>query len=215
MYMIFDFLASTKEYQGWGFNLLTVVFLTTLFESGALVWGGWHQCKTLESTETVSAAGINVYQKMVYVAFYASELPYAIDVRSVALLASLPLFYIQARIVWALWRVNRGFSQAQWTVLCLVAVGSISSFIPWLTAPIFGAAAYVLVGVYALQPLTMLTRRTAAGLNWRETFVAVLSTLLWSIYAVLIQSWLILSFCLPLLVLSSCVLVLYMKYTTK
>jgi uncharacterized protein with PQ loop repeat len=215
--MVFEsvatFVRMSKEYQEWGYNLFTFIFLGIVVETVWLLWGLWHQNKTLWDPTRKSAEGMAILPRFLYVTFYVLGFFYSLQLMSIGLATALPLGLMQLGILLGLWRIEKKLTPLEW----LVAIGSVPVVVigstPRFTAFVYGVVAYVLVATCIAQPVKMWRNKSAEGMNWREPATAILSTGMWVVFGVLIGSLLISSFSLALLIIFSTNLYLYYRFT--
>ncbi len=215
---IVSIIQSTKEYQGWGygewgFNLFTYIFLGIIVELGWLLWGLWHQNRTLWEPGRKSAEGMAILPRFLCVTFYAVGFLYALQIRSIGLATALPLGLMHLGILLALWKINnkRLMQLERWVALGSILTVVLALYPPW-TWYLYAAVAWVLVATCLAQPRKMWRNKSAEGMNWREPAASVFTTGMWVVFGSLIGSWLIASFSLVLMVIFTINLLLYCKY---
>lgn len=216
--IIWDFLRETKEWQGLGFNQLTLVAGFILFvEAPWLLWGRWRQIQTLwepERTTPADVAGMSMTKEFAVFSYYFISFNYGVMLRSVALMTALSIGILDALIVFRLLRLKR-LAWWEWGVGLVGLSLIVAAFsTPW-RYELFLLMSTVLVFPLVAQPLEMLQRQSAAGLNPRVPLTGVFSTSVWTIYGVMIGNLMIAGFSILYLIIYTTILLLWREFRTK
>src|SRR3989344_7448088 len=105
--------AQTQEYQGCGWNMLTLGAILAVGTMALECWGVWKQIGTLWAPETKGVEGVSVTKKLLAVFYFFAAFNYALVIKSVGLSAGLVIGVLQVVIVFGLWRLKH-FAWYEW-----------------------------------------------------------------------------------------------------
>ena len=207
------FVRETKEYRGWGMNVLTLGFLLVLATTSFEVWGLSNQIVTLWSPETVSARGVSISMKLIVAIYYFAAFNRGRTGGNLGLtIAGGVVALMHLPLIVGLWRVA-GFQWWEWT-FALVSVSSIIlAFQPRWQDSVFKVISTVIAGVLLLQPLEMYLKHTASGLNLWDPAGFLASCLVWTLYGAYIKDKTVAGFSILYGCIYATTLVLWWMYT--
>ena len=185
---ITDFILNTQEYGYLGYNMLTLWFLISVVLVATELWGLSCQITTLRSEKAGKAEGISVVQKLILATYFFTGFNYALEIKSLGLCLALLIGLLQLLIILNLWHLKR-FSKLEWGIVFLCTTVVVCSFsIPFLRTSIFIVTAFALIPGLTAQPIKMMVKKTAEGLNPRDPFSFLLSSVFWIFYGLMLNS---------------------------
>ena len=185
-----EFVVSTQEYRGWGWNAMTVSFVATLFLTIFFQARGLHdQVRTIWRNR--SGDGVDVLTFVVSAAYFAVLIIYGFSIRSVTVLFNgFVLFPLYLPILVGLAKF-KGFSALEWaTTAVFLAVVMASAVLPW-KGLFFLAVSFVVLAALALQPLAMWRTKNAANVSIRFAIGFLVASSFWIVYGLAIRDALI------------------------
>ncbi len=209
----FDWVKETREYQAWGLvNAITFWFLVAVFLTFVLqLRGQYGQWETLRQASKVPK-GVSTSRMLVEILSTSVTCLYVIEIRSAAgvinTLVLLPFFLL---ISAELWRLKK----FRWYE-CLVLLGVVSFICIDLLSP-WKAQFYLVSGICSVlgnmaQPLEMLLKRSAEGLNPRYPVMFGITCAVWTSYGYSIGDILIGGIAFLQMLNHACTYLLWLKF---
>ena len=210
--MLIEFFHQTIEYQRWGFNMLTVSSLATIFFTTVLGWAFWKQDQTVR--ERHSGKSVSALWHTYYAFLSLSTLIYGFHVTSIALIYNGLLCIPRFSIILGL-RRYKGFALTEKISLAGFAVLPIAMYIlPWKD-PVFLVIAFGSIIAYAFQPWEIWKNKSAGDVDIRLIITYFIATLFWVIYSYIANIWSLMIINRIMLVLVGLTIVLWFRYRQR
>lgn len=179
-------LENTLEYQHWGVNALTASFLISLVLTFVSAWGLVQQNRTIWRDKKAEA--VSVFWLSYYGTLQLAILIYGAFTHSGALMLNglLALFYIP--ILTGL-RKYRGFSALERVSMGIFALAILLMvLLPYKSQFFFVLAVGGLVSALT-QPIEMVRKKSAQGLNIKLIGTILLGNVVWFTYGLAVGDW--------------------------
>ena len=207
---MFNIFKSTVEYQGWGWNALTVGTIGALI---LLIVESWGMVKQIQKMWADQSAGVLSVHWFGYIAgFMLACVPYGVTIKSgTIVLAASTLFVLHVPVLWGIYTF-RGYTRNE--ALGLIAYAlmlPVMIWLPWINT-LYLAFSIGTVWAVATQPWEMWRKQSRGEVEIRLVLALLISVTFWSIYAFAVNA-LALMIMNPLLgVLLVITLVLWLRY---
>ena len=180
------FFKNSVEWQGWGYNALTISFIATAVFTVLEGWGFWMQ--NLSIWRSKSGASISVSLFIYFCCLFITVIAYGFYIKSIAAIFNGMLGFLHVPILFGLWKY-KGFTKLETGALCIfpLMVPAMIS-LPWkdlmMISLLFGTIVPLLMQLYE-----MWRAKSAGVLNARFIGILIISTAFWVIYAFAIENW--------------------------
>ena len=183
---VIHFFKNTVEWQGWGYNALTISFIATAVFTVLEGWGFWMQNRSIwrnKSGESISVS-LFIYFGCLFIAVIA----YGYYIRSIAAIFNGMLGFMHLPILFGLWKY-KGFTKLEKGALYVFPLMIPAMiFFPWkdllMISLLFGT-----IIPLAMQLYEMWRAKSAGVINARFIGILIISTAFWVIYAFAIRNW--------------------------
>jgi len=204
-----DFIQNSVEWNGWGWNSLTISFFATLMFTIIQALGLSKQFYTIYR----SASGVSVSAPFFAYFFYAmvSCFFYGIFSQSIALVCNGTLGIFYFLVLFGLWKY-KGFTKIEMTLLFLFSLMVVFMIIfPWKDTLFLIFTAGGLVPM-ANQPIVMWRNKNAGVLDLGFVVVFSASVLFWLIYGLAIKNLALMIINPIALIIMFITILLWLKY---
>jgi uncharacterized protein with PQ loop repeat len=183
---VIHFFKNTVEWQGWGYNALTISFIATAVFTVLEGWGFWMQ--NLSIWRNKSGESISVVLFIYFGCLFISVIAYGYNIKSMAAIFNGMLGFLHLPILFGLWRY-KGYTKLEIGCLCAFpAMIPAMIFLPWkdllMISMLFGS-----IIPLAMQLYEMWRAKSAGVVDARFLGVLIISTAFWVVYAFAIQNW--------------------------
>ena len=183
---VIHFLKNTVEWQGWGYNALTISFIATAVFTVLEGWGFWIQNRSIwqnKSGESISGS-LFIYFGCLFVTVIA----YGYYIKSIAAIFNGMLGFMHLPILFGLWKY-KGFTKLEKGALYVFPLMIPAMIVlPWkdllMISLLFGT-----IIPLAMQLYEMWREKSAGVINARFIGILIISTAFWVIYAFAIENW--------------------------
>ncbi len=183
---VIHFFKNTVEWQGWGYNALTISFIATAVFTVLEGWGFWMQNRSIwrnKSGESISAS-LFIYFGCLFITVIA----YGYYIKSIAAIFNGMLGFLHLPILFGLWKY-KGFTKLETGALYVFPLMIPAMiFLPWkdllMISLLLGTIVPLLMQLYE-----MWRAKSAGVINARFIGILIISTAFWVIYAFAIRNW--------------------------
>lgn len=183
-------IGSTVEFQGWGFNALTISFCVSLVLTAIAGWGLLQQNKTIWQDKTARA--VSVIWLSYYCVLQLVIFVYGFVIHSAALAVNGLLALLYIPILVGLWKF-KGFTNVEkFSVTAFIAALAAMVLLPYKPAFFFAFAVGGLVSAIT-QPIEMWRKKSAEGLDIRLIGTILLGNVVWLVYGLAVQDIVLIS----------------------
>lgn len=211
-------LEQLSKVDGWSaaallalFHPIVISFLgTTVFA----ILGAQALHRQIKRIKTEGAGSVSVEWNIVFLAMFASLMPYGFERESLALVVQCALrtpFY--GVIMWRLYRFHGNFTSFQWALIALMTVAT-GLALAWPTV-VATALLWVSVVTAAHQPWKIWRTKSVAGVEPRVLVVYLASAVFWTTYGLATTDYFIVSWAVGYLVVYTSGVVVYRVYRTR
>ncbi len=207
---VISFFNNTVEWQGWGYNALTISFIATAVFTVLEGWGFWMQ--NLSIWRNKSGESISVSLFIYFGCLFITVIVYGYYIKSIAAIFNGMLGFLHLPILFGLWK-HKGFTKLEKGALsiCPLMIPAMI-FLPWkdllMISLLFGT-----IIPLSMQLYEMWRTKSAGVVDARFIAILIISTAFWVVYAFAIQNW-VMEVIYPLtLVILILILVLRFRYT--
>jgi len=181
-----DIIVQTVEYQGWGYNSLTVgtigAFTFLIFET----WGMYKQAKKIWDDRSAGVLSVHWFG---YVAgFMLACVPYGIAIKSATITtAAVVVFIFHLPILWGIY-IFRGYKKHEVIGLWLYALMLPAMvLLPWIDI-VYLACSMGTIWAFASQPWEMWRAKDRGEVEIQMIVIFLVSFTFWTIYAFAVQA---------------------------
>lgn len=207
-----------SKIDGWNTDALFVLFDPIIISFlGTLVFavlGAQALWKQIQRINSEGAEAVSVEWNLVFLAMFASLIPYGFERDSLALVIQCLLrtpFYVV--IIGQLYRYHASFTRFQWGVAGVMVAATIASlFKPTLIAT---GLLWVSVFTAAHQPWKIWRSKSTEGVELRVLVVYLMSAVFWTIYGFALKDYFIVSWAIGYAVVYSSGIVAHQIYKPK
>ena len=177
---VIHFFKNTVEWQGWGYNALTISFIATAVFTILEGWGFWMQ--NLSIWRNKSGKSISVSLFIYFGCLFITVIAYGYYIKSIAAIFNGMLGFLHLPILFGLWKY-KGFTKLETGASCVFPLmGPAMIFLPWkdlmMISLLFGTIVPLLMQLYE-----MWRAKSAGVINARFIGILIISTAFWVIYA--------------------------------
>jgi uncharacterized protein with PQ loop repeat len=207
---VIHFFKNTVEWQGWGYNALTISFIATAVFTVIEGWGFWMQ--NISIWRKKSGESISVVLFIYFGCLFTTVIVYGYYINSMAALFNGMLGFLHLPILFGLWKY-KGYTKLEIGCLCAFPVMIPAMiFLPWkdllMISMLFGS-----IIPLSMQLYEMWRAKSAGVVDARFIGVLIISTAFWVVYAFAIHNW-VMEVIYPLtLVILILILMLHFRYT--
>lgn len=208
-----NIIEQTVEYQGWGYNALTVGTIGALTFLILEAWGMYKQIRKI--WEDRSASVLSVHWFGYGMSFMLACIPYGIAFRSATIVIAVTvLFILHLPILWGIY-VFRGFKKHEVIGLCLYSLMLPAMiWLPWMDI-VYLTFSMGLIWSFATQPWEMWRAKEVGEVEIRLLIALLLSMVFWATYAFAIEALALMILNPLLFVILTITIVLWVKYRRK
>jgi uncharacterized protein with PQ loop repeat len=183
---VIHFLKNTVEWQGWGYNALTISFIATAVFTVLEGWGFWMQ--NISIWRNKSGESISVSLFIYFGCLFSTVIAYGYYIKSIAAIFNGMLGFMHLPILFGLWKY-KGFTKLEKGALCVFPLMIPAMIVlPWkdllMISLLFGTIVPLVMQLYE-----MWRAKSAGVIDARFIGILIISTAFWVIYAFAIQNW--------------------------
>jgi len=183
---VIHFFKNTVEWQGWGYNALTISFIGTAIFTILEGWGFCMQNRSIWQNKSGESISVSLFSY--FGCLFITVIVYGYYIKSIAAIFNGMLGFLHLPILLGLWKY-KGYTKLETGCLCVFPV-----MIPAMIF-IHGKNLLMIFLLFGtIMPLVMqlyeMWRAKSAGvINARFIGILIISTAFWVIYAFAIRNW--------------------------
>jgi len=183
---VVHFFKNTVEWQGWGYNALTISFIATAVFTVLEGWGFLMQNRSIWRNKSGESISVSLF--IYFGCLFMTVILYGYYIRSMAAIFNGMLGFLHLPILFGLWKY-KGFTKLEKAASCLFPLMIPAMiFLPWkdllMISLLFGTIIPLVMQLYE-----MWRAKSAGVLNARFVAILIISTAFWVVYAFAIQNW--------------------------
>jgi uncharacterized protein with PQ loop repeat len=182
---VIHFFKNTVEWQGWGYNALTISFIATAVFTVLEGWGFWMQNRSIWRNKSGESISVSLF--IYFGCLFITVIVYGYYIKSIAAIFNGMLGFMHLPILFGLLKY-KGFTKLEKGVSCVFPVMIPAMiFLPWkdllMISLMFGTIVPLLMQLYE-----MWRAKSAGVINARFIGILIISTAFWVIYAFAIRN---------------------------
>lgn len=183
---VIHFLKDTVEWQGWGYNALTISFIATAVFTVLEGWGFLMQNRSIWRNKSGESISVSLF--IYFGCLFITVIAYGYCIKSIAAILNGMLGFLHLPILFGLWKY-KGYTKLETGCLCVFPVMIPAMiFLPWkdllMISLLFGS-----IIPLAMQLYEMWRAKSAGVVDARFIGILIISTAFWVVYAFAIENW--------------------------
>jgi uncharacterized protein with PQ loop repeat len=183
---VIHFFKNTVEWQGWGYNALTISFIGTAFFTILEGWGFCMQNRSIWQNKSGESISVSLF--IYFGCLFITVIVYGYYIKSIAAIFNGMLGFLHLPILFGLWKY-KGYTKLEKGALYLFPL-MIPAMIFLLEKDLLMISLLLGTIVPLLMQLYEMWRAKSAGvLNASFIGILIISTAFWVVYAFAIRNW--------------------------